>query len=54
MRKTRSKNSIIKPPSTLALPCMKIQGGHGPPAPRCRRPYILQQMCVVGWLPIEI
>jgi len=29
--KTRPKNSTIKPPSTLSVSSMKIQGGHGPP-----------------------
>jgi len=28
--KTRSKNSTIKPPSTLSVTPMKIQGSHGP------------------------
>jgi len=29
----RPKNSTIKPLSTISVPCMKIQGGHGlPPA----------------------
>jgi len=37
--KTRPKYSTIRPPSILLVPCMKIQGGHGPPAPRCRRPW---------------
>jgi len=24
---------------TISVPCVKVQGeGHGPPAPRCRRP----------------
>jgi len=32
-RKTRPKNSTIKLPSTLSVSCMKLQGGHGPPAP---------------------
>jgi len=31
--KTRPKNSTIKPPSTFSVLRMKIQGGHGPPAP---------------------
>jgi len=26
-KKTRPKNSTIKPPSTLSVPCIKIQGG---------------------------
>jgi len=30
--KTKPKNSTIKPPFTLPVPCMKIQVGHGPPA----------------------
>jgi len=30
--KTRPKNTTIKPPFTLSVSCMKIQG-HGPPAP---------------------
>jgi len=29
----RSKNSTIKLPSTLSVPCMKIQGSHGPLCP---------------------
>jgi len=32
MEKTSSKNSIIKPLSTLSVPCMKIQGGQRPPS----------------------
>jgi len=31
--KTRPKNNTIKPPSTLLVSCMKIQGGHGSPLP---------------------
>jgi len=27
-KKTRPKNSTSKPPSTLSVPCMKIQGDH--------------------------
>jgi len=37
MEKTRPKNSTIKPPSTLSVSCMKIQGGYGPP---CRTPWV--------------
>jgi len=33
MGKTRPKYSIIMPPSTLSVICMKLHGGHGPPAP---------------------
>jgi len=36
--KKTPKNRIIKPLSTISVTCMKIQGGHGPPAPCCRRP----------------
>jgi len=36
----RPKNSTIKPLSTVSVQCMKIQGGDGPPAPRCQRPWI--------------
>jgi len=32
-RKMIPKNSTIKPPSTLSVPYLKIQGGHGLPAP---------------------
>jgi len=32
-KKTRSKNSTIKPLSTLSVLYMKIQGDHGPPLP---------------------
>jgi len=48
--KNKTKNSIIKPPSTLSVLCMKIKGeGYGSPSPlRCRRLCILQQMRVVG------
>jgi len=35
-KKTRPKNSTIKPPSTLSASCMKIQEGYGP-LPLCRR-----------------
>jgi len=40
-KKTRPKNSAIKPPSTLSVSCMKTRGrrGHGPLAPLCRRPW---------------
>jgi len=32
------KNSTFQPLSTIFVLCMKIQGGHGPPALRCRHP----------------
>jgi len=54
MGKTRPKNSTIKLPSTVSVLCIKIQRGHIPPAPRCRRPCILQRMRAVGWLPFKI
>jgi len=28
-----------RPLSTISVPCMKIQRGHGPPCPRCQRPW---------------
>jgi len=37
-RKKRPKNSTFKPLSTISVPCMEIQGGHGPPL--CRRSWI--------------
>jgi len=36
------KNSTIKPLPIISVSCMKIHGGHGPPAFRCRRPCALQ------------
>jgi len=33
LKKTRPKNSTIKPPSTLLIPCMKIQKEGAPPPP---------------------
>jgi len=38
----KTENSTFKPLSTIFVSCMKIQGkGHGPLAPRCRRPWLL-------------
>jgi len=31
--KARPKNNTIKPSYILPVPCMKIQGGYGPPCP---------------------
>jgi len=31
--KNRPKNSTFKPLFTIFVPCLKIQGGHGPPLP---------------------
>jgi len=48
--KKTEKNSIIKPLSTISVPCMKIHGGPRPPAPRCWRPWSCPvHLCFVQW-----
>jgi len=52
----RPKDSIIKPLSTISVPCMKIQGSHAPPLPPAAdahaTTYTLVQNCVhkIGYL----
>jgi len=39
-KKTRPKNSTIKPPSTLSVSCMNIQGSHAPSCPPLPTPVV--------------